>query len=348
MQSRKIYHYKYKDNKTFLLFFMLVFSAAIFGQKTEKDTSNFVFYPEKIMVRTNLSTQNDAQILYDKKGDNLDLETNNSYKLFFSVDYKFIGFSYGFYPKFFGGNKDDDAKGTSKFSEFSFRFFLGQWLQTVEYGKIRGYYLKNTQDFMADSFPENNSYLLFPNLKTIKYGMSTSYIFNPKFSLKSITSFTEWQKESAGSFIPTLVYSYKKISFETNLLESSQNEYDLSVGAGYFYNFIIHKKFYVAPNLTAGFGMKFTDSKTNELGLHTKESKNYLTTSWISGIKMGYNSNRILFGASFNYDSNSYRENKNENVSNDKTFALLYFGYRFDSPKFISKPVNKLSDKLNL
>lgn len=332
------------------LFFAVFFfeNTKVFAQKKERDTSNLVFYPEKILIRTNLSTENDSQILEDKTGDNLDLETNNNYKLFFSIDYKFIGFSYGFYPRFIGGNKDEDKKGKSKFSEYNFRFFLGNWIQTIDYSRIKGYYIENTQDFLSDWNLETDPYIQFPDLKITKYGMSTSYVFNPKFSLKSITSFTEWQKESAGSFIPTLIYDYKKTSLEATILRAEQNEYDLSLGAGYFYNFIIHKRFYIAPNLTTALGVKFLNSKTYETEVPEKEKENYFLTTITGGLKMGYNSDRVLFGVSFNFDSSFYNQSKNEIVSNNGSFGLLYFGYRFDAPKFISKPVNKINDKLKL
>ncbi len=347
MRQKKTHLFKFISIKVFLLLLLLVFSGIIFGQNKEKDSSNFVSYTDKIMARVNISTQSDAQILTDKNGINVDLETNNSYKLFLTVDYEFIGFSYGFYPHFFGTNKDEDKKGSSEFSEYGLRFFLGKWVQTLNYSKIRGYYVQNTQDFVPDWDPEKDPYLLFPSFKTIKYGVSTSYIFNPKFSIRSVTSFTEWQKVNAGSFIPTLIYDYKKISYQTHLLSSSQNEYDLSLGAGYFYNFIIHEKFYIAPDFTAGLGVKFTDSKTTDSGVQTKESESYFITSFVGGIKLGYNSDRILFGASFIFDSNSYSADENQEVYNDKNFALLYFGYRFDAPSFISKPVKKVNDKLN-
>ena len=334
------------DFKVLLLLLIFLFSGCIFGQKKERDSSNFVYYPDKIMIRANLSTQNDSQILEDKLGPSIDLETNNSYKLFLAVDYKFIGFSYGFYPKFINGNKDEDTKGSSKFSEYNFRFFLGKWVQTIEYSKIRGYYVENTSDFIPEWNPENDPYILFPNLKTVKYGMSTSYIFNPNFSIKSVTSFTEWQKKSSGSFIPIFIYDYKKISFQTDLLSSSQNEYDFNLGFGYFYNFIIAEKFYIAPNLTPGLGVKITASKTTSDGVETLENYNYLTSSIVGGFKMGYNSNRVLFGASLNFESTYYQADENQEIYNNKVFALLYFGYRFDAPNFISRPVKKIDDKL--
>jgi len=178
--------------------------------------------------------------------------------------------------------------------------------------------------------------------------MSTSYIFNPNFSLKSITSFTEWQKESAGSFIPTMIYDYKRISLESASLNAKQSEYDVSLGIGYFYNFIIHKRFYIAPNLTTALGVKFINYKTEESGIQEEEKDNYFLTTLNGGLKFGYNADRILFGLSLNFNASFYNESKYKMVSNDGSFGLLYFGYRFDAPKFISKPVNTMNDKLKL
>ncbi|MES2573924.1 MAG: DUF4421 family protein [Bacteroidota bacterium] len=327
------------------LLFMNV--AIVFGQeKTPKDTSNFVYYPEKIMLRVNLSTQADSYILQDKNTSDLFLETNNNYKLFLSVDYKFIGFSYGFYPHFFGGNNDEDIKGKSSYSDYNFRFFLGKWLQTVQYSKTRGYYVENTIDFNPDWEEGKDPYILFPNLKSEQYGMSTSYVFNPKFSLKSIYSFTEWQKESAGSFIPILAYDYNKISFDAGGIKNIQKEYDVRIAASYFYNFIIHKKFYIAHNLSPSIGIKFMNSKSSEADVQQTEKDIYFTKYLEGGLKIGYNTERILFGASFNFSESWYNENKTTVVSNSKVYGFLYFGYRFDAPYFIKKSVDAINDKL--
>lgn len=326
----------------------LISNTVVFSQtKTQIDSSNFVFYPDKIMIRTNLSTQTDAQILTDKKGEDLILQTNNSVKLLLSVDYKFIGFSYGFYPKSISDNNDDVSKGTSKFSEYNLRLLLGKWVQTFEYSRIKGYYVENTSDFNPDWQVEKDPYIQYPNLKTVKYGMTTSYLFNPKFSLKSITSFTEWQKKSAGSFIPTVLYSYRESAFQNDSLSSSKKEYDIILGAGYFHNFIIFKRFYIAPNLTIPTGVKFIDSKENEQGVPTEENDHYYTINLIGGLKVGYNSENILFGANLNLYSNTYSQNENQEVSNNKYYFLLYFGYRFDAPKFISKPIQTINEKLH-
>lgn len=330
------------------MLFALSFSKSFSQNKSPKDTVNFIYYPDKIMVRANLSTQTDSYLLNNKKGTNLDLETNNNYKLFLSIDYKFIGFSYGFYPKFFGGNKDEDLKGKSSFSDYNFRFFLGRWLQTVNYSKTKGYYVANMSDFNPDWIEGKDQYLQFPDFKTIQYGMSTSYLFNPKFSLKSITSFTEWQKKSAGSFVPSLIYTYNRIISKIDNLNGRQKEFDVRLAAGYYYNFIIHKNFYIAPHLSPSIGVKFLNDKSVDSGVETIEKETYFTRNIEGGIKLGYNNKRILFGASLNFDDSSYNEDKTTVISNNKIYGLLYFGYRFNAPEFVSKPIEKIDDKIKM
>ncbi|WP_163397924.1 DUF4421 family protein [Flavobacterium fluviatile] len=261
----------------FLMLFVLS-SAKIFCQnETKKDTVNFIYYLDKIMVRANLSSQTDSYFLNNKKGTNLDLETNNSYKLFLSIDYKFIGFSYGFYPNFFGGNNDEDLKGKSSFSDYNFRFFLGRWIQTAQFSKAKGYYVANMTDFLPDWEEGKDPYIQFPDFKTLQYEMSTSYLFNPKFSLKSITSFTEWQKKSSGSFIPSLIYSYNRITSKAENLNGKQKEFDIRLATAYYYNFIIHKNFYVAPHLAPSIGVKFLNDKSSSSGVETVEKETYFT-----------------------------------------------------------------------
>ncbi|MGO4772504.1 DUF4421 family protein [Flavobacterium sp. W22_SRS_FK3] len=340
------------DYALFAVLFFMLFSLSftkLFGQnKTEKDTVNFIYYPDKIMIRANVSTQNDAYLLTNNNGPNLDLETNNSYKLFLSIDYKFIGFSYGFYPKFFGGNNDEDLKGKSSVSDYNFRFFLGRWLQTVNYSKTKGYYVSNMSEFNPDWVEGKDPYLQFPDFKTVQYAMSTSYLFNPKFSLKSITSFTEWQKKSAGSFVPSLIYSYNKITSRSDDLDGKQKEFDIRLSVGYYYNFIIHKNFYIAPHLSPSIGVKFLNDKSIDSGVGSIEKESYFTRNIEGGIKIGYNNERILFGASLNFDGSSYNQDKTTVITNDKVYGLLYFGYRFDAPGFIAKPVEKIDDKIKM
>lgn len=336
--------------KSYLLIFFIFTQFQLLSAQnlSKKDTINFIYYPDKIMVKSNVSTQTDSYFLRSKESLNLKLVPNNNYKVFFTVDYKFIGFSYGFFPKIFGGaNNDNASKGKSSFSDYNFRLFLGHWLQNFNYSKVRGYYVENTADFLPD-WKNGDPYLQFPNMKNESFGMSTSYVFNSKFSLKSISSFTEWQKKSAGSFIPTLSYEYLRSSFDQGGINNKEDNFNLRLGLSYFYNFIINEKFYIAPNFTPSLGVRFSKDKSVESGDTSIEKHTYLTRFLEGGIKLGYNSNNILFGASFNFNANWYNEDSKNHIENDKIYGLLYFGYRFNAPKFIQKPIEKVEDKLKL
>lgn len=335
--------------RVLLVFFVFFqFQIVIAQSFSKKDTVNFTYYPDKIMVRANVSTQTDTYFLKSKESVNLKLIPNNDYKLFFTVDYKFIGFSYGFVPKIFGANNDNDLKGKSSFSDYNFRLFLGKWLQNFNYSKVRGYYVENMADFVPDWQEGKDPYLQFPNLKDETFGMSTSYVFNPKFSLKSISSFTEWQKHSAGSFIPTFSYEYNRFSFDQEGLNSKEDNFNFRLGLSYFYNFIISEKFYIAPNFTPSIGIRFSRDNSIDDNVRTIEKNTFFTRFLEGGIKAGYNSNNILFGAGFNFNVNWYNEDSKSRTENDKVFGLLYFGYRFDAPNFIAKPIEKTEEKLKL
>jgi hypothetical protein len=336
--------------KSFVFILLVFFQFQLIHSQglSKKDTANFIYYPNKIMVRANLSTQTDSYFLKSKESTNFKLSPNTDYKLFFTVDYKFIGFSYGFFPKIFSGNNDNGLKGKSSFSDYNFRLFLGHWLQNFNYSKVRGYYVENTADFLPEWKKGKDPYLQFPNLKNETFGMSTSYVFNPKFSLKSISSFTEWQKKSAGSLIPTLWYDFSRFSFDQNDIKSQEDNFNFRLGLSYFYNFIIGEKFYIAPNFTPSLGVRFSKDVTNENQLRTVEKETYFTRFLEGGIKMGYNSNNILFGASFNFNVNWYNSDRKTRTENDKLYGLLYFGYRFGAPNFISKPIEKVEDKIKI
>jgi len=332
----------------FFSLFYLHIGTALSQEKTPKDTTNFVYYSDKIMLRANASSQDDSFILNDNKGSDLYLETNNSYKTYLAVNYKFIGFSFGFYPKFFSGNRDEDLKGKSTFKEYNLQFFLKKWLISLHYNKTRGYYVDNMQDFIPNWTEGADPYLLFPNLKSEQYSISSSYIFNPKFSYKSITSYAEWQKKSAGSFIPSIGYEYNKISFAAASIDEEQKENGFRLAAGYYYNFIIRKNFYIAANLSPSVGVKFMESKQVDSGIQKTENDTYFTKHLDGGLKLGYNSEKIYLGSSLNFNESWYNETKSKVISNNKVFGYLYFGYRFNAPSFVKKPVETIEKKINL
>jgi hypothetical protein len=328
-----------------LIVFLLSFS--LYSQNVEEiDTTSIISYADKIIIKTNLSTETDTYIL--KTGNTLDLKIlpNNSYKLFLSFDYQFIGLSFGFAPNFFNDKQDDVLKGESSFSDLKFRFFLGNWVQGIQYKKIKGYYVENTQDFEDNWIEGMNPYLQIPSLANVTWGMSTSYIFNPKFSIRNILYQTEWQKKSAGSFVPTLYYDYNKSSFDFSDSKSEENTFNTRLAFGYHYTFVIKENWFIAPNISPSLGIKFSKTKSNVDNIEYTEKDTYLTKFLEGGLQIGYSTKKVIFGANFNFNSSWYKKDKVSLVENDQVFGVVYFGYRFDTPKFIEDSYNWLNKKI--
>lgn len=325
-------------------------SNSSFGQtKKAPDTSgNLIPYVDCILIKANISTQTDDYFYKVLTEPGLTLRANNEYKTFLSLDYQFIGFSYGFSPKFLSGNNDINLKGKSSFTNFKFFVFVGKWFQTLEYYKTKGYYVENTGDFLSNWISGRDPYIQIPTMKNSGFNFATSYVFNKKYSIKNLLYQTEWQKHSSGSFIPSLFYDVNRNYFDYGGAQSIQRDYNIRIAGGYYYTFIIRKHFFIAPSLVSSFGGKFSKQTFIENGQQSTEHRSYLIQQTDAGLKLGFSSDRFVAGGGCNFSTNWYNEDDNNSVQNDKFFGVLYFGYRFGTPKILKKGYDYFSDKTGL
>lgn len=337
-----------KNKYTFLtkisfLLFQVLFSTHSFGQNTTVlDSTSIISYADKLVVKLNIDTQTDTYFVSDKlTNTNLVVLPNDNLKFSISLDYEFIGVSFGFSPKFLTGNNDDDLKGKSSFTDYGFRFFLGNWTQEIIYSNIQGYYVKNTQDFIPGWEENEDPFIQFPDLKTIQWGGSTSYIFNDHFSFRNIVYQTEWQRKSAGSFIPKLEYIYNRFSNRVNSIKSVENAFDIKIAPSYYYTWVTHRNWFVSAFLSPAIGIRFSNSMEEENGVTLKETNQHLIKTLDSGLQLGFSSDKFIFGVNLNLVANWYNEDKTTNVIDDKFYGKLYFGYRFDAPKWLKKPIKE-------
>ncbi len=328
----------------------MTISTIAIGQKSkEKDTTRLISFVDKIIIKTNVDTRTDTyKLRQDGEQNSLIVQANNTYRLFLSLDYEFLGFSYGFSPKFFTSNSDQELKGESSFSDYRFRFFLGNWVQSVQYSKVKGYYIENTQDFVPNWAQGMDPYLQMPDLTNVVWGMSTAYVFNPRFSLRNVTYQTEWQKESAGSLVPTLFYDYNKFSFNLENSRSIESNFNLRLALNYYYTFVMNQNWFVTPNFSPSLGVRFSKNTDHVLNIETIENNTYITRFLEGGIQLGYSSNKVIFGGSFNFNANWYGSEKKERVENDKIYGLVYLGYRFDAPSFVKKTMDTINKEIGI
>jgi hypothetical protein len=321
--------------------------SVVVGQnKRNKDSTSIISYTDKIIIKANLDTQTDSYSVASENGLDYRLSANNQYRLVLSLDYEFIGASIGFSPKFLPGNDDTDLKGESSYDDYSFRFFLGNWTQELQYKKVQNFYVENTNDFIPTWIDGQDPYIQFPDFKTIYWGGSTSYVLNPNFSLRNVVYNTEWQRKSAGSFIPTLRYGFTRLSATLGDTKSYENSFDISIAPEYFYTFVLHENWFLSLFLSPSFGVRF--SKDGIVGTNENENHMYWPLSVDGGLQLGYSSSKFIYGANLEFESTWYNEDSMTNITNDTMFEKIYFGYRFDAPKSVKKTFNSINEKLGL
>ena len=322
-------------------FILLHFCILTFAQN-DSINNKVISYDDKIILRFNLDTNIDEFVISTKGLDiKPRLNLNNQINTTFGFDYKIISAAISFAPNFLQGN-NDKLKGKSSFTNYTFRFFPKNIIQTLSFKNSKGYYVSNTRDFVSDWQKGKDAYLTFPDLRIQSFGGSTSYIINKDFSLKGIYYQKEWQETSSGSFVPSLNYDYVIFSDQLNSIKSREHQLDLNFNIGYYYNYVVTKHFNIAPFAFAGLGKKWSSYKS-DITKSEKEKQNFFTQNFGVGLHLGYNSDKFFFGSKFNYSGSHYDDN-NSNIINNNFYVLLFFGYRLNTPAKVKKVYEKIKD----
>ncbi len=311
--------------KHVLPFFIL---CLLWGTLYSQDSPYIQTFPDKLTFRLGLQTTSNSFKLRDKETRELvEFIPNDKSYLGLSVQFRSIGLDIGYAPNFLAENKDNDD---SKLITLNFRMFFDHVMQTVDFYKQKGFFVRN-QDFT----------LPVEDLTTTKIGGSTSYIFNEDFSFRAIGFQNEWQKKSAGSFIPRVTYYFTKFQLDDpdvgNLTEHSFN---LAVGPGYYYNWIFDENFIVSAGSTAGLGFDVTNSggKTTLNGLG----------QLIFRLSGGYNSEAFFSGININTQLLTSRSSDNLVLDDSISYLEFYIGYRFNAPKKWIEKAEEINRKFGL
>lgn len=284
-------------------------------------------FRENLLLKSNINTQNESFSIQNNNQSIL-VNANNTYRLEVGANYKFLGLKIGFSPS----SRSSDFK--SKFLNSQLNIFIKQWIQSFEYRKVKGFYQENNAQLLAQ----------FPDLKTTSWLGTTSYVLNDNFSLKHLTHLNEWQRETAGSFVPTLKYGFNRLSNIIDYQKVAENSFDLSFAPAYYYTWAFKEHWFISSSIAPAVGVRFTTEKLN-----TAINKDtFISRALDLTLQFGYTSETISAGASFNFDSNAINKDLTQSMVNDKSYASLYFGYRFTPPNFLKRTVEQIESTMGL
>jgi hypothetical protein len=293
----------------------------------EQDTTYFRTFPEKITVRAALlNTSNDVRVTDRETADRFLLKPNTKEYLGLSVLFRSVELDLGYSPKFLRDNKDN---GDSKLFTMNFRMFLGKWMQTIDFYSQKSFTLSL-----------NDTEVILPNVRSLKIGGGTSYIFNENFSFRAIGFQNEWQQRSAGSFIPRFTFYYSEFDFDIDSVQEFIHTYDIAVGPGYYYNLVIGRNFIISAGGNVGAGVNFSSDNTESATTFLFEAN--------ARSAVGYNSERFFAGVNANYIVLERNESSVSRVDDEIVFLEFYLGFRFDAPKKLLKWADDFNEKFGL
>lgn len=299
---------------------LLMLPALLWGQSAEttKGTLPYVTtFPEKITFRVGWQQAANRFYLRNEDGTNFRYRPVNKNQLRLSAQFRALDIGFSFAPAFMNPERNEEG---ARLFNWNFRVFAGRWMQTFDYYDQKGYFGK-VEDFEV--------YL--PNFESRKLGGTTAYVFNPNFSFRALISQNEWQRRSAGSFVPRFVAYYTR--YREGLDDGTSvkaHSYDFGLGPGYHYNWVIGRNFLISMGNTTG------------LGFNILEDDQVTTTSllWESIFRgaLSYNSDRLFFGVDLGYAFLEHRAERKIRLD-DRLYTIeVYLGYRIMAPsKWVAK-----------
>ncbi|WP_149275250.1 DUF4421 family protein [Pareuzebyella sediminis] len=275
------------------------------------------------------------------------LYPNASTNLYLHMSYRFISFGFKFAPDFLPGNGDEAKKGETKSFSLGTALIFKHWFGNVAYSKVRGYYIDNTSDY-RDMKPRD-PFIQFPDLHYNSFVLNFGYYNNPRFSFRSLTSQTERQLKSAGSFMPVLHLRYYTTNDESPV-ESSQktNNFETTIGPGYAHTFVTNQKYYLSLGLTASAGYINTKLTTRLPGEDNISHQDNFIFRWDAKTGIGYNGSKFYTGLYASASGTQYKQQNTTVINfNNRLNYHLFFGIRIDAPDYLNRKVNMVEEKIN-
>jgi hypothetical protein len=311
------------------------------------DSSYIKYYDNYLNVTAGWNTRNTEFIIsYPQYATRFILSPKETDQFFISLDYSFLYLYYSFTPHIFNLNSEDTIKGSSKRSTFGAGFSFKQWNINFDYQNIKGYYLKNTNEFVP-GWSKGDAYIQAPGLRTIQTGLQVGYNFNDKFSVSSLTSGKEQQLKTVVTFFPILAYWYVKMKNETadsthrsdNVL-SVNNDVNLLLPASA--NIVFAKNFYIAafagPIIGIGF---FKANAYDEYGNALTTSGTKISTGYYARTSLGYTGKKFYAGMDAFLRDYGHQQ-QDQKFSKYSYGVQVYIGTRFDPPGFLQRTVTWL------
>lgn len=261
---------------------LLLLSSWSYGQKSlfvqPKDElvagtdSNYIInYEHQLVLRVYAQKKvNSFTVDAPDKFRDLKYVPNDAHNLGIGFSYKWFSLSFGLFN--LGSEPADKGKSTS--FDLQSNIYKRKWYLDFMIRNIKGFYIND-----KDRVSENGNFYTNPKMTTTVIGGAFWKILNnERFSYRAVMTQNEWQKKSAGSFLYGFEAYYGAMNAHGNIIPASiaatdpfvQNKveklryFKIGPGAGYAYNFVIKRNFFISAGVTGNLDIGFTHETTTD------------------------------------------------------------------------------------
>ena len=332
--------------------------AMLWSQRSLRDSLNsseyIDNYHDQLNIRFEISNELKSYVI-PVDGTDARISPNISFRYALGFNYKFVSVRLGIRSG--AAKKDQEKKGDSDNFRLRVKFLFSKWSHRFEYNYVRGFYIKNTDDFVpgGDDFI---NYILFPNMKTNVFSGTTAYKLNPNYSIRATEAQTEIQRKTAGTFMPSIDYWIYKINDNQIYIDYNGNEVvrdyfqqfkgmNTILNLGYYYTYVYRKNWYLNVFAAPGGGYDFYQVTTTTHNGVSSDNISSFVFSLQGGVAVGYNTDKFYFGADYKnrHTYEKYSEDRFKFNTSLNEFHV-FIGYRFKPPKVVTTSVDYIEKKV--
>lgn len=321
---------------------MLFFPLSLFGQHKAKLRSEFVeTYPNRFQISPYIESKSHLMDLNFEQGlgsNRLTYISNFIYTAGVRVKYKGIGFAVG---KKISSSAFESSLGPSDNFGLGFSYVKPSYLIFSRFETYKGFYLRNTDDWLPGYTDRNNAFYQRPDLKTHSWFTGANYFFNHnRFSNPAALFNLERQKKAAIGFVVGGNFSFNRIEADSVLVPQTSsralldtlstfvNTFTLGVQGGLAFTIpLFHKKrFYITSSLVPGYALQWGKSNNGNVNSDEGGFFNGFTNELRLGV--GYNAPRWFAAINFNGFGNTITITANERFIVQNAYLRFALGLR--------------------
>ena len=269
--------------------------------------------------------------------------------LSFGFSYRYLDLGLSFSPDFLNTGQDKAEKGKSEQFSFGTGFSVHRFKLNVDLSSVKGFYLKNSKDFLKAAVLPDTPYLVFPDLRVGYFSVMVRYNPNKNFSTAALAGGTQIQRRSTWTVLPAFqfaTYNFHNDATSQGVQNESTRSTDLNLLLPVVGTHVYSRKFSASLGAGPSFGVDFFKSVSlNDSNKVVVSKGTKATTGYSLQISLNYHTERFFAGFEFKFRNYGHKIEDISRLIKQYSYFQLFIGWRLRAPGFAKKSLDWVNKK---